>query len=433
MIGTDLRKIAVSACFAVFASTIAVAESHTIAIASPKPPVTEGFKMGDSRRPDGATLTLDSSSLLLDGRRWTPVMGEFHFARYPENEWREELLKMKAGGIDIVSTYVFWIHHEEIEGQFDWSGSRNLRKFIQTCQDVGLKTFVRCGPWDHGEVRNGGFPDWLLQKGWKLRSDDPNYLAKTKIFYAEIAKQLDGLFWKDGGPVIGIQFENEYKGPYQHLLTLKSLGREVGLDAPIYTRTGWDRPVGNMPFGELVPLYGVYAEGFWNRSLTPMPAGYWKGFYFTKNRMDDATVSAPPGLGGSLDVPDVEEYPYLTCEIGGGMMNSYHRRILVNPMDVESTTLIRLGSGSTLPGYYMYHGGVNPEGKLTTLMESQATGYWNDMPVKNYDFQAPLGSVRANPRTIPPLAPPPSFHARMGLRSGRHARHHARSRPVAKK
>ena len=39
----------------------------------------------------------------------------------------------------------------------------------------------------------------------------------------------------------------------------------------------------------------------------------------------------------------------------------------------------------------MYHGGVNPEGKLTTLMESQSTKYWNDMPVKNYDFQAPLG------------------------------------------
>src|SRR5450756_903303 len=73
------------------------------------------------------------------------------------------------------------------------------------------------------------------------------------------------------------------------------------------------------------------------------------------------------------------------------MMNSYHRRILVNPKDAEATTLIKLGSGSTLLGYYMYHGGVNPEGKLTTLMESQDTGYWNDMPVKNYDFQAPLG------------------------------------------
>ena len=391
MIGLNLQKFVLTACLATFASTIAVADSNTITIISPKPPITEGYKMGGARNPDGTTLTLDSNSLLLNGKPWTPVMGEFHFAGYPENEWREELLKMKAGGVDIVSTYVFWIYHEETEGQFNWSGSRNLRHFIQVCQEVGLKVFVRCGPWDHGEVRNGGFPDWLLNKGWKLRSNDTNYLAKTKTFYGEIARQLDGLFWKNGGPVIGIQFENEYKGPGEHLVTLKRLGQEAGLDAPIYTRTGWDQPSGGVPFGELVPLYGVYAEGFWDRKLTPMPAGYWKGFQFSKFRVDDATYTGLPGEGGTLDPSDVNEYPYLTCEIGGGMMNSYHRRILVNPKDIEATTLIKLGSGSTLLGYYMYHGGVNPEGKLTTLMESQDTGYWNDMPVKNYDFQAPLG------------------------------------------
>ena len=391
MTGFDLWKLGLTGCLAVLAQAVASADNYTITIARPKPPVAENFNMGQSRRPDGVTLTLDGSSLLLDGKRWTPVMGEFHFTRYPENEWREELLKMKAGGVDIVSTYVFWIHHEEIEGQFDWSGSRNLRHFIQICQETGLKAFVRCGPWDHGEVRNGGFPDWLLKKGWKTRANDANYLAKTKILYGEIARQLDGLFWKDGGPVIGIQFENEYTGPAEHLLTLKRIGREAGLDAPIYTRTGWNQPSGRMPFGEVVPLYGVYAEGFWDRVLTPMPAGYWKGFHFSNFRMDDATAGEVPGKGGAQDPPDAEQYPYLTCEIGGGMMNSYHRRILVNPKDAESTTLIKLGSGSTLPGYYMYHGGVNPEGKLTTLMESQATEYWNDMPVKNYDFQAPLG------------------------------------------
>jgi beta-galactosidase len=391
MFGFDFRKIILAACLAIFAPMITFAENHTITIASPKPPVTGGYKMGEARNPDGSTLTLDSNSLLLNGKPWTPVMGEFHFTRYPENEWREELLKMKAGGIDIVSTYVFWIHHEEIEGQFDWSGSRNLRRFIQTCQEVGLKAVVRCGPWDHGEVRNGGFPDWLLKKGWELRSNDTNYLNKIKIFYGEIAKQLDGLFWKDGGPVIGIQFENEYSGPAKHLLTLKHLGQEAGLDAPIYTRTGWNQPKGIMPFGELVPLYGVYAEGFWDRKLTPMPAGYWKGFQFSKFRVDDATYAGLPGEGGTPDPPDADQYPYLTCEIGGGMMNSYHRRILVNPKDAEATALVKLGSGSTLLGYYMYHGGVNPEGKLSTLMESQDTGYWNDMPVKNYDFQAPLG------------------------------------------
>ena len=177
MTGFDLRKFALTACLAIPALTLAAADNHSITLARPGSPVTEGFKMGEARRPDGATLTLDSRSLLLNGRPWTPVMGEFHFTRYPENEWREELLKMKAGGIDIVSTYVFWIHHEEIEGQFDWSGSRNLRHFIQVCQEVDLKVFVRCGPWDHGEVRNGGFPDWLLKKNWQPRSDDTNCRA----------------------------------------------------------------------------------------------------------------------------------------------------------------------------------------------------------------------------------------------------------------
>ncbi len=370
---------------------IARADSLTVKVATPPPPQATGFNMGESRRPDGATLTLDSRSLLLNGKPWTPVMGEFHYSRCPANEWREELLKMKAGGIDIVATYVFWIHHEEIEGQFDWTERRDLRRFVQLCGEVGLKVLVRCGPWCHGEVRNGGQPDWLLKKGWKLRSDDPNYLDKAKILYGEITKQLSGLLWKDGGPVIGIQFENEYSGPASHLLTLKKLGREAGLDVPIYTRTGWPALSTPMPFGEIVPLYGVYAEGFWDREITPMPGRYWAGFHFTPLRTDANIANELLGRREARDAADVAQYPYLTCEIGGGMMNSYHRRILINPADIESTTLVKLGSGSTSPGYYMYHGGVNPEGKLTTLMESQATEYWNDLPVKNYDFQAPLG------------------------------------------
>jgi beta-galactosidase len=387
----SLTRLVSLALAAVFVSSHTQGAALTATVEKPQPPEVDGYKMGESRRPDGATLTLDSHSLLLNGRPWTPVMGEVHFTRLPANEWREELLKMKAGGIDIVSTYVFWIHHEEIEGQFDWTERRDLRRFVQLCGEVGLKCIVRCGPWCHGEVRNGGMPDWLLQKGWKLRSNDPAYLERVKILYGEIAKQISGLLWKDGGPVIGVQFENEYSGPAAHLLMLKQIGREAGLDVPIYTRTGWNTPSGKMPFGELIPLYGAYAEGFWDRVLTPMPAGYWKNFQFTTFRVDDATFMGAPGKGGTLDPQDTARYPYLTCEIGGGMMNSYHRRILVNPEDAESLTLIKIGSGSVLPGYYMYHGGENPDGKLSTLEESQATGYWNDMPVKNYDFQGPIG------------------------------------------
>jgi beta-galactosidase len=339
----------------------------------PQPAQTGYFKLGSNRSPDGQENTVDSRSLRLDGKPWFPVMGEFHYSRYPAKEWRAELLKMKAGGVDIVSTYVFWIHHEEIEGQWDWSGRRDLRKFVQTCGDVGLKVLVRCGPWDHGEVRHGGFPDWVVaHKDWELHSTDTNFLAVVKILYGQIAAQLQGELWKDGGPVIGIQLDNEYSGPAAYLMALKKIARSAGLDVPFYTKTGWPATSTPMPLGEVLPLYGVYADGFWDRDLVAMGGDKWMSFAFS-----------PQATGA--------EYPYLCCEIGGGMETSYHRRILVDPRDIESVVLVQLGGGSSLLGYYMYQGGQNPDGKLTTLNESQAAGDPDDMPVKNYDFQASLG------------------------------------------
>ncbi len=364
----------------------------TITITAPVAPPAGAMHLGTDRSPDGSTLTLDSRSLRLDGKPWVPVMGEFHFARYPADEWREELLKMKAGGIDIVSTYVFWIHHEEIQGQWDWSGRRDLRRFVQIAGAIGLKVIVRCGPWCHGEVRNGGLPDWTMnRKDWRVRSLDPGFLAQVRLLYGQIAVQLRGLLWKDGGPVIGIQLDNEYGGPAAYLLALKKIAVAAGLDVPLYTRTGWPALSTPMPFGQIVPLYGAYAEGFWDRELTSMPGRYWTAFRFSLSRND--ADAATEQYGRRVAPTGEPQYPYLTCEIGGGMMSSYHRRILIQPDDVESTVLVKLGSGSVLPGYYMYHGGTNPEGRLTTLMEAQDTPgtNWNDMPVKNYDFQAPLG------------------------------------------
>jgi beta-galactosidase len=125
------------------------------ASAIPSAPEALAFEAG-GRSPDGHTLGINSRYLTLDGKPWFPVMGEFHYSRYPAGEWEDELLKMKAGGIRIVSTYIFWIHHEEVEGQFDWSGQRDLRRFVELAARSGLYVWVRVGPWAHGEVRNGG-------------------------------------------------------------------------------------------------------------------------------------------------------------------------------------------------------------------------------------------------------------------------------------
>jgi len=347
--------------------------------------------MGTARHPDGRTLTVDGRSLLIEGQPWLPIMGEFHYARYPATEWREALLRIKAGGIDIVATYVFWIHHEEIEGTFDWAGRRSLRRFIELSGELGLLAVVRCGPWCHGEVRNGGLPDWLLQKDLRVRTNDPAYLEAVRRFYGEIAGQLEGRLWKDGGPVVGMQCENEYDGPAEHLLTLKAIARRAGIDVPLYTRTGWPPLATEMPAGELLPLFGAYAEGFWDRDLTPMPRPYREAFLFTPERRDTALAVESPDRPADRARGGLDDTPYFCCEIGGGMMSSYHRRIRMAPADVESIALVKLGCGNNLQGYYVYHGGTNPDGRLSTLQESQATNFWNDLPVKSYDYQAPLG------------------------------------------
>lgn len=349
------------------------------------------FTMGTANNPQGRAISVDSISLRRDGKPWLARMGEIHYSRYPQPEWRDALLAMKAGGLDVIASYVFWIHHEEIEGKFDFTGQRDLRTFVQTCGELDLPIIVRCGPWCHGEVRNGGLPDWILPLGKRLRTEDPQFMEKTRVLYGQIAAQLKGLLWKDGGPVIGIQLDNEYWGPAEYLLALKRLAREVGLDVPIYTRTGWPDLTTPMPPGEMLPLYGAYAEGFWDHSLEAMPGNYWRAYRFEPTRTD--TAVATDHFGQRTDSPDPEAalYPYLTCELGGGMMCSYHRRIRIDPRDIATVALVKVGSGSNLPGYYMYHGGTNPDGALSTLNETQATDYPNDLPVKSYDFLAPLG------------------------------------------
>lgn len=334
----------------------------------------------------------DSKSLIIDGERVTPVMGEIHYSRLPENEWRDAVRKMKDGGVTVIATYVFWNHIEQNEGKFDWSGQRNLRKFIEICKEEDMPVILRIGPFCHGEVRNGGIPDWIFDKGIKSRTEDPAFLDAVTKLYRQIFTQVQGLQWKDGGPVMACQFDNEYRGHGSYLMTLKKIANEIGFDLPFYTRTGWPELKTPVPYGEMIPLYGDYADGFWERSIAPTAGNYYKAFNFKGFRSSTAIASEQIKDQKEKLTEGDEQYPYFTCELGGGMMGAYHRRPWIYPEDAYSLAVVKLGSGSNLLGYYMYHGGTNPESDiyLNETQRTKATNY-NDLPVKNYDFQAPLG------------------------------------------
>lgn len=341
----------------------------------------------------------DEHSLMIDGRRVMPVMGEVHYSRIPAGEWEREVRRIKAGGVTVIAAYVFWNHVEEREGVFDWSGCRDLRRFLEICGKEEMPVVLRLGPFCHGEVRNGGIPDWMFDKGCRMREENPVFMKYTGRLYRQIFAQVQGLQWKDGGPVMAAQFDNEYRGRGSYLMALKKMALDIGFDLPFYTRTGWPELRTPVPFGEMLPLYGDYADGFWERSTAETAGNYYKAFNFKAFRSSTAIATEQLGEQKEKLNNGDERYPYFTCELGGGMMTSYHRRPYIYPEDAYSLAIVKLGSGSNLLGYYMYHGGTNPEG-YTYLNETQrtrATNY-NDLPVKTYDFQAPLGEFgQANP------------------------------------
>lgn len=360
---------------------------------------------------NGDTIGVNSFYLERNGKPFIPVIGEFHYSRYPHQYWDEQLKKMKAGGITVVATYVFWNLHEFKEGEFDWSGDLDVRRFVELAQRNGLEVLMRIGPFAHGEMRNGGLPDWLYGRPIEVRTNDPAYLYYADRLYREIGKQLQGLMFKDGGPIIGTQIENEYQHSaapwaftYQdaprertvgrrdnkitqdgvgintmgnefadvgrdHMKTLKQLAVKAGLVTPIYTATGWGRAT--IVEKGSIPVMAGYAFPFWSASVAPSP------FYLYKDiqqKPDYSPVSY-----------DVTLYPSMAAELGTGMANIYSRRPHVPGESFLPMMVRTIGSGSNGLGYYMYHGGTTPS--AGNFFMSELHGLHN----KSYDYQAPIG------------------------------------------
>ncbi len=361
--------------------------------------------------PKGDSIGVNSFYLERNGKPFIPVIGEFHYSRYPNKYWDEQLKKMKAGGITIVATYVFWNLHEFKEGQFNWSGDLNLRQFVELCGENDLKVIVRIGPFAHGEMRNGGFPDWLYGRPIEVRTNDPAYLKYVDRFYNEIGKQLKNLMFKDGGPIIGIQLENEYQhsaAPWgfgymdaprertagrrdvkitqdgvgvsneenefanvgrDHMKTLKNLAIKAGLITPIYTATGWGKAT--IVEKGSIPVMAGYAFPFWSAGNSPSP------FYLFKNIHKNPDYS-PVSY-------DVDLYPSLAAELGTGMAVTWARRPRVPGESFLPMMVRTVGSGTNGLGYYMYHGGTTSSIGNFFLSEGWGLNH------KSYDYQAPLG------------------------------------------
>ena len=358
-------------------------------------PLGENFR---GRSASGEEFAFTNYYMTRNGRPFFGVSGEFHFSRMSDARWEDELIKMKLCGLNIVSTYVLWNHHEEEEGVFDFSGRRDIRRFVSLCKKHGLYVILRVGPFAHGEARNGGLPDWLYGQPFEVRTTAPGFLACVRRLYARIGQETAGLYFQEDGPIIGMQLDNEYmhsSAPWEmttgisgewvfggnegeaYLHALKKLAAECGLRPAFYTCTGW----GGAPVPEdLVPLWGGYAYRPWlfysYRGEHPATEEY----IYQDFHKDGAVCTndfKPPYAP--------ESRPYACCEMGGGMMCSYYYRFQLPYKSVDAMANIKLGSGCNFLGYYMFQGGSNPVGKRGVFLNE------GQVPKISYDYQAALG------------------------------------------
>ncbi|MDY2913065.1 MAG: beta-galactosidase [Candidatus Enteromonas sp.] len=339
-------------------------------------------------------ITIANKFFWKDGKPFFPVIGEFQYSRTFEADWDKDMKKMKALGINAIASYSFWIHHEEIQGEFDFSGNKNIRKFLQTAKDNHLLVSLRLGPWVHGECRNGGFPDWIYQIPCRLRSNDPVYMDLVRKYFSRLYQECQGYMEKDGGPVFAIQIENEYaqwgKSDSEfgdvHILALEKMLREIGFEVPVYLATGW----GNAATGNALPVWGAYAAGPWERHVDPLPP--LEGFLFSPNP-NDKSIGSDSGIKDFDLTSKKSDAPYATIELGSGIQATKLRRPLLQGADNASIVCCRLGSGVDALGYYVFHGGIHPMGKLSSTQEYRneerlEAGSYCDLAERDYDFQA---------------------------------------------
>ena len=198
------------------------------------------------------TFEIKNGQFLYDGQATQIHSGEMHYARIPQEYWRNCLKMMKAMGLNTVATYVFWNYHNISPGVWDFkTGNRNLTEFIKTAEEEGLFVILRPGPYACAEWEFGGYPWWLQKnKDLVIRANNKPFLDSCKIYINKLAEQVNHLQVSKGGPIIMTQVENEF-GSYvsqrkdisleehkKYNSSIKKFLTDAGFEGPFFTSDG---------------------------------------------------------------------------------------------------------------------------------------------------------------------------------------------------
>lgn len=349
-------------------------------------------------RVNGTALTWHGRRLYRHGVPHRILSGGLHYFRVHPDLWRDRLRRLADLGLNTVDTYVPWNFHQPHEAQApDFTGWRDVERFVDLAGEEGLDVIVRPGPYICAEWSNGGLPSWLTARDVAVRSSDPAFTAAVDRWFDALVPRIAALQAAEGGPIVAVQVENEfgsYGDDHAYLCWLRESLTARGVRELMFTADG---PTELMLDGGTLP--GTLAA---------------------------VTLGSNPDAARRLVGERRPDEPFVAAEFWNGWFDHWGERHHVRGVDSAVRTLRGIIADGGSVSIYMAHGGTNfglwaganeHEGRL----QPTVTSYDSDAPIaedgtltdKFFAMRSVLGArdpVRSPARVRLPPARVPLVH-----------------------
>ncbi|NLU42748.1 MAG: hypothetical protein GXX08_11145 [Firmicutes bacterium] len=189
-------------------------------------------------------VVVNRDGIFVDNRATVILCGSLFYYRVPHHLWEDRMRKIKRAGYNCIDVYFPWNFHELREGEWDFSGDRDVERFLRLARQYELYVVARPGPYICGEWDGGGLPAYLHAKGIKVRDCDETFLGHVDQWYRRIVPVIAKYQLDQDGTVLAFQLENEldfYKrceDPGRYIERLREMAEEYGITVPVFACVG---------------------------------------------------------------------------------------------------------------------------------------------------------------------------------------------------
>jgi len=298
-------------------------------------------------------INFDKNSLIVDGKRVFIRSGAFHYFRTPGVELaKDRFMKLKAAGYNTVDIYFNANYHSNAQGEYDFSGIKDVRKILEVAREVGLYVIARPGPFINAEVNAGGLPFWLLKNKNVIPRNrigsayhySPEYMDFVREWYDQIIPIINNF-----DNVVAFQIENEYATDEMdeaYMKELYEMARTRGVTCPIFHNDAYNAGL----WADVVDIYACDTYPYIN------PTQNWKQDHFwfdTLDNLEDMVRSVK------------ETAPIFIAEMQGGWFDKWDgigykaMRGALGDEHINIVTKTAISQGVTMFNHYMAVGGTS--------------------------------------------------------------------------